>query len=297
MELRKLKMSSRPQETRLQLEQIFTTSDAPLVTNSSSNPTPSTSNYRSEAVQNEILHLTTRRMVSTNLQSSFRQSMERILGERTINATNRTLPNRVSIPPIRESARNSNLIEPNRVQNLTEPNRTPIIRPTLPFLLTQSDNQSHNMVRENIISEISDLVHRELVSSTLQSDFRPRLEANIRSRINRSGLDGNRTRQNIREFIQNTRVTNGMSSIQRNDFSHLGIHSGNANLNDENLDSASSVNSGGQTGRHQRATIVYQNNVREMRDLKNELNEMKKLMQLSLEMQMDMQRSFKQEIR
>ncbi len=290
MELRKLKMSKRPQETRNHLEQVFSGSAA---TTSRQNETEQTHlslsslqtppSFRSEIVQNEILQLGNRRMVSS-IQSSFRDSIERTLRQRLETASS------TAQSPAR-------VINSLNEQIVPRPNDSPIIRPTLPFLLSRSENPVQNQTREQIIYEISDLVHRELVSSTLQSDFRPRLEANIRNRIRELGIDSNRTRRNIQEFLQSTRVSNAINNIQRNDFSHLGINTVNSNLNTdpaENLDSASSSDQ--QTTR-QRATIVYQNNAREMRELRSDLNDMKNLLKLSLEMQLDMQRCFKQEIR
>ncbi len=285
MELRKLKMTNRPQETRNYLEQVFAGSAASSSRKNLFEQTrldltnqQATTSYRSEIVQNEISQLGNRRMVS-NIQSSFRESIERSLRQRV----NTILPT---------------LQSPAREQTNSTPTDIPLVRPTLPFLLSRSENPVQNQTREQIIYEISELVHRELVSSTLQSDFRPRLEANIRNRIRQSGIDSNRTHRNIRDFLQNTRVSNGINNIQRNDFSHLGINTINSNLYTdlaENLDSASSQS--GQQMTRNRAALMNQTNAREIRELKSEVNEMKNLLKLSLEIQLDMQRGFRQEIR
>lgn len=240
-------------------------------------------------------------MVS-GIQSSFRERIERTL-QQSIARQGRQTPT-TNIPAVNVPASVPSPIERNIVPAapvLPQTHSNPYIssRPApqpQPFLLARSqDNNVANQTREQIVYEISDLVHSQLVSSTLQSAFRVRLENTVRERLRRSGHDGNQTRQNVMDALNN-RVT---SNIQRNDFSHLGITSSNNQAVDatENLDSASSVGSGQQQSQQRRTrTVVYQNNPREIHDLKMQLQEMKDMLKLSFELQLDMQRSFKQEI-
>lgn len=312
LELRRLRFETKPLETRSQLENIFNNmTNTPVMnsTNTSSNisSTHVPVSYRSENILSEISQLSSRRIVS-NIEDSFRESIERNLRQR-VNPVPVRMPvlpeipsteNRQFVPrtEIREPSIGS---EPNNLPNLsvnsqvepretTEPtNRRNQTGQPLPYLLTPSsgNNPSEDATREEIINEISSLLSRNLVSSTLESNFRTILENNIRDRIRRTGIDGNRTRHNLREFMRSRGTSN---TIQRNDFSHLGINN-QQDLNDlDNLDSASS-HSG-----HRYRTVIHQNNSREIRDLKNELSEMKSMLKLSFEMQLDMQKSFKQEI-
>lgn len=79
--------------------------------------------------------------------------------------------------------------------------------------------------------EISTLVHQQLVSSTLNSPFRDSLEQVARDRRNRTGTDGTRVQQAIRNLPP--------SNIARNDFSRFGISDFNDN---DSTDSVSVIN-------------------------------------------------------
>ena len=142
-----------------------------------------------------------------------------------------------------------------------------------------------NLRREQIIEEISELVHQQLVTSTLESEFRSQLEERVMQHLQASGQDGNRTRNFIRNIQQTT-------PIERNDFSNLGIHT--APIAD-NLDSASTYHAS-QAAHAQIQRQSTANNSREIRALKSEISELKNMMKLSFQLQLDMQRSLKQEI-
>jgi len=151
------------------------------------------------------------------------------------------------------------------------------------------NNPVEQLTREQIIGEISELVHRHVVSSALNSEFRTNLENRIAQRLNVIGTDGNHTRQFIRQLARTNE-----NLIIRNDFSHLGIQTrasdGQSQHGDlDNLDSASSLN-------EQRTLRSTLRNTKEIKELKTEIKELKTLLKLSFELQLDMQRSLKQEI-
>jgi hypothetical protein len=158
--------------------------------------------------------------------------------------------------------------------------------------LTVADPQLRTTIddlrRETIIEEISELVHQQLVTSTLESEFRAQLEERVMQQLQASGHDGNRTRDFIRNIPQS-------SQIERNDFSNLGIFTAPANPIPDNLDSASSyqASQNAQALSQRQATA---SNSREIRALKSEIVELKNMMKLSFQLQLDMQRSLKQEI-
>ena len=159
-----------------------------------------------------------------------------------------------------------------------------------PWLAVNSGNNLvEQLTREQIIGEISELVHRHVVSSTLQSEFRTNLENQITQRLTMTGTDGQRTRQLIRQLARTNE-----NLIVRNDFSHLGIQNraidSQSQVGDlDNLDSASSLN-------EQRTLRSTLRNTKEIKELKTEIKELKTLLKLSFELQLDMQRSLKQEI-
>lgn len=285
MELRRLKFDNKPQETIANLENFFNNQIAvPLTSNTTTESTEEQPaqlvpiSYRSENVSNEISQLSSRRIVS-NIENSFRDSIERSLQQR-VSSTRIRMPILPSLNSPRvqtEAAQVTEEVTPTtrRAQGAT---------PTPYLLAPRGNDPAADTYREQIIGEISDLVSRNVVGSALQSNFRTILENNIRDRIRRAGIDGNRSRMNIRDYMR-SRVTN---AVQRNDFSHLGINNQQDDL--DNLDSASSYSG------HRNRTVIHQTNTREVRELRNELKEMKSMLKLSFEMQLDMQRSFKQEI-
>ena len=191
LELRRLRYENRPQETRNNLEQLFGRRSAHSPNSEQQASAESPVVYRSQAVLNEISNLSSRAMV-TGIQGSFRQQIEQTLQQRVSRPITGVFP----VPP------------PVQIRPILPSVQQPI--PSNPIL---------DQTREQIVYEISDLVHSQLVSSTLQSAFRTRLENTVRERLARSGHDGMQTRQNILNILNN-RVT---SNVLRNDFSHLGI--------------------------------------------------------------------------
>lgn len=199
--------------------------------------------FRSSTIQNEIAELSSIGSVSRVLSTS-RAQLESVLH------------NMVRREP-----------EPNQ-RNIQYQIQTPAETRGLSDDLSLAISQ---ISREHVLEEISELIHRQLVSNSLHSDFRNVLEERITQGLNRTGLDGARTR----EFIRNL-PHNGV--FVRNDFSNLG-------LNDD-VESVSSLDT-------RVRGVGYS---REIKNLKKEILELKNMIKLSFELQMDIQGSLKQEI-
>ncbi|XP_060073023.1 uncharacterized protein LOC132552849 [Ylistrum balloti] len=136
---------------------------------------------------------------------------------------------------------------------------------------------------EDMVQEISELVHSRIVSSTLEGDFRTRLEISMQERLANSGFDGAR----VQEFVQNI---NQSQAIERNDFSDLGIH---INTPADNFDNISVTSVSAHAVPYTQSTRYMS---REIQSLKAQLMEMKNMMKLSFDLQMDIQRSIRQEV-
>jgi hypothetical protein len=298
MELRALQYSSQLESqatiARQRLEGFFNHSLNPNSSPESSSTTAAaaaanTANlpqFRSQHIQNEIQELSTLNRVSHVLSTS-RSEIERTL-ENLISRRQRA-----AAPPASANqaiARTTGV----EISNQTPEQAAAATVPTVPmvaenhhqpWLLARSSPSGNNpieqMTREQIVGEISELVHRQVVSNALHSDFRTSLEQRVLHRLRAINTDGERTRDLIRGLRTN-------DQIQRNDFSHLGIGAGAAN-NVDIEDSASSYTE----HRVQRSVL---HNTREIRELKNEITELKSMLKLSFEVQLDMQRSLKQEI-
>lgn len=286
MELRRLQFSNtQVTESRNRLERLFTNRN-PQTTNVV--PQPTTGTFRSELVLNEIAQLSSQQRVSSLLSSSVRQNIERSLQQFIQNRSNNQ-PNQVVPAPTPQvvPAPTPQVVPaptPQIVQQQAPPlNNTnnqlqPATQRVQQWLqISNPGNTIEQITREQILSDIGELVHRQLVSNTLQSQFRNSLEQRIRDHIRRAGIE----ERPIPRFNA-PRANNPI----RNDFTNLGINNNQAN--DDNLDSASSNNE----FRARRSAL----NSREIRELKAEVSELKNLLKLSFELQLDMQRSFKQEI-
>ncbi|KAK7109437.1 uncharacterized protein [Littorina saxatilis] len=137
--------------------------------------------------------------------------------------------------------------------------------------------------REEMVYEISDLLHRRLVSSTLGSEFRTVMEVHMQNRVANSETNG----QQVADFVHNIR----QSDVHvPNDFSHLGIAPAPRDDNSDNI----SI-----TGISATAVPYTQTNLhlsREMQGLKSQMEEMKNMLRLSFDLQMDIQRAIRQEV-
>ncbi|CAH1784023.1 unnamed protein product [Owenia fusiformis] len=141
--------------------------------------------------------------------------------------------------------------------------------------------QNHH---EDLVMEISELVQQQLVNSALQSEFRTVLETRMQNHLANTGADGER----VAEFVNSIQPT---QPIQRNDFSHLGIQAPGAqgDFDDVSVISATAT----------AAIPYYQTNAavtREMQMMKRQMEEMKNMMKMSFNLQMDIQRSIRQEV-
>jgi len=147
----------------------------------------------------------------------------------------------------------------------------------------------NDAIHEGIIEEISELVQRQLVTNTLsdETQFRGRLESLISDHVSASGHDGIR----VQQVIQN--LPNSNFRI-RNDFSALGIHSGAALAASSFSDEISVIS--GTAAVHVQETHISRSVALEMAALRAQVTELKNMMTLSFDMQLDIQRSIRQEV-
>ncbi|KAH3786559.1 uncharacterized protein LOC127843164 [Dreissena polymorpha] len=154
--------------------------------------------------------------------------------------------------------------------------------PTGPVVHEVNWHTIEEQQQEELIQEVSELLHRRLVTSTLQGEFRNILELHVQQQLAATGTDGQRVEQFIRSIPQT-------QPHQHNDFSNLGIPVQGEN-NWDNI-SVTSISAS--------AVPYTQTNLhlsREISALKAQLLEMKNMMKISFDLQMDIQRSIRQEV-
>ncbi|CAG5131153.1 unnamed protein product [Candidula unifasciata] len=143
-------------------------------------------------------------------------------------------------------------------------------------------NDITSLQREQIVEEISELLHSQLVTSTLGGEFRTALEMIAQNHISSSGTNG----RAVQDFINSLPRT----GVQRNDFSQLGIPQAQQNDNWDNI-SVTSVSA---------HSVPYaQSNsylAREIHSLRSQMNEMKNMLRLTFDLQVDIQRAIRQEV-
>nr|XP_054766353.1 formin-G-like [Lytechinus pictus] len=174
---------------------------------------------------------------------------------------------------------------PPQQQQQQQANRWPM--PTAPWLVQNSVNGTQGppnrvqvlqqVQREAVVSEISELVHRQLVQETLESDFRGRLEFLMMNRLETIGPESGERVMNFLNTIPQSQ------HIRRNDFSHLGIHAPSTQR-DDGL-------SGAVGGATVPAAFIH-----EMDSLKSKMSELHEMVRMSMEMQLDLQRAIRQEV-
>jgi len=144
----------------------------------------------------------------------------------------------------------------------------------------------HDHLQEDLIEEISELVQRQLVTQTLEGDFRSTLETRIANHLSNTRTDGPR----VQQFIQSLPRSD---AHVRNNFSHLGINSAQqgamAGSDEVSVISATA------------AVHVSQNHVSravslELSSLRSQVNELKEMMKMSFDLQLDIQRAIRQEV-
>jgi hypothetical protein len=263
--LRGLQYSSRLgdeiRDSRNRLERFFNNSTNTSRNNniSSQNVQPAetvavSASFRSDAVRNEIQELRSQQRVR-NVLTTAGEAIERTL----INFREPRTLNQSAIPPQPPQPPQT---LPVAAQETTNTNQ---VNATEPWLSRTGVFSVEQLTREQVLTEMNDLVNQQLVSSILRSDFRSRLEDRILDRLRRAGTDGERTRRFVQEAVAS-------AQIPRN----TGENGG-----------------GAQQRPAHRPQFANANEVRELRD---EIGELKNLLKLSFDLQLDMQRSFKQEV-
>ena len=177
-ELREL--AARPQAqnnpSRANLERLFNASSAQTSQENESN-VDNPSEYRSEAVRSELEQLGQMSRVSsvlTTAGSRIEQTLQNLIGTRSNSSSSSNNRQQVVTRPPTETPQ----------QQQHEP---PLIDPNDEPPVTMRPVSIEEITREQIVDEISVLVHRQLVSSTLRSDFRSTLERRVMDRMRQIG--------------------------------------------------------------------------------------------------------------
>lgn len=280
--------------------------------------------HRPEAILVEVQGVIEQRRVSSMLQTqSFRRHLENIIRGSIAAASRPRLPlprsdiarpSTLVAPSPREEASAGEDVQSDRSRSSSVsagssdhvvPDRQPAVRapqqqrasPALsPAPAQRSPNpeadrgterQLWNTIsevqHEEMVYEISELLHRRLVSTTLGSEFRGHMELHLQSHLQQSETDG----EAVADFIRN--IPQSQMHVP-NDFSHLGIVPGPRDDNSDNI----SI-----TGISATAVPYTQTNMhlsREIATLKSQMEEMKNMMRLSFDLQMDIQRAIRQEV-
>ncbi|XP_052224805.1 uncharacterized protein LOC127840428 [Dreissena polymorpha] len=154
--------------------------------------------------------------------------------------------------------------------------------PTGPVVHEVNWHTIEEQQQEELIQEVSELLHRRLVTSTLQGEFRNILELHVQQQLAATGTDGQRVEQFIRSIPQT-------QPHQHNDFSNLGI----PNQGENNWDNISVTSISASAVPYTQTNLHLS---REISALKAQLLEMKNMMKNSFDLQMDIQRSIRQEV-
>lgn len=166
------------------------------------------------------------------------------------------------------------------------------LRHNVPSVSEQRDvgpwQHIEEMQREEFIYEISELVQRQLVTQSLEGNFRHTLEHMMEDRVARSGGRGEQTQA----FIQSLQASN---PHHRNDFSDLGIPGPDAPSAAQALSDDVSVISATAAVTVQQSQQQVQMS-RELRALKSQMTELKTMLKMSIDMQLDTQRAIRQEV-
>jgi hypothetical protein len=216
---------------------------------------------RSEQVQSEINALRSSERVRAFLHSNVRRDLDSILtAQSTRIASQQPSANRTpASQPVVNQTFNHSIPEQSRNINVNS-------------WLAQNQNFLQELTREQILTELNGLVNAQPVANLLNSQFRESLENHLENALRRTGSNGLQTRRVIQQLANNIRSRR----VQINEV-------------DNNSDSASAIN-------ETRTRYPTLHNSREIKELKNEMKELKSMLKLTFELQLDMQRSLKQEI-
>ncbi|XP_050397976.2 uncharacterized protein LOC126815917 [Patella vulgata] len=152
----------------------------------------------------------------------------------------------------------------------------PVHSDTTPRPLTW--NQINEIHHEELVQDIRELIAQHIVSDTLGGQFRGTLEVLMQGRVPENGTE-------VAEYIR----SNSAHVHQRNDFSHLGID----NLQEDNWDNISVTSVSAHAVPYTHSNLHLS---REIASLKSKLEQMQNMMKLSFDLQMDIQRSIRQEV-
>ncbi|CAF0722463.1 unnamed protein product [Rotaria sordida] len=244
--------------------------------------TPSTRPVIPSAHLADIDALANRRCVSAALSSTaFRQDLENAIRRSIVTQTISPAQQIPQAPPMPQTL-SSTIIEQQQQQHsqITQGSPTlpvqiePVIRGQQqssqinliprhePFNIERPERELHawqiitQLQREIIVLEISDLVHRQLVTSALESDFRRHLEQNIYNHLQRGAPP--QEEQQPRPIIATPRAPPVPTPIRTTPNTHA-------------------------------STLTVD-------ELSSRLDTMQQMLQLMFSMQMDMQRSLRQEV-
>jgi len=318
-ELKRIEHGEKPvtgKESRNKVDHLLTRRQRQIHNNAPVANEDDVEEHRPEQVTVEVQGLLQRRSVSSLLSGSgFRRSLERVFrshlgpaprtraAESPLARVSESASSRTPSPQVSSSTESpapvaSNINTTVRItpqsNSQTDSNTTtsasiPTPPPVAPLLDVHQDpnfspeERMRRWNQDDFVMEISELVHRQLVSSTLNGRFRDRLENMVMTRVSEAGHDGSA----VQEAIQNL----PRSNIRHNDFSHLGIPT----MEQMDFDDAVSVISATAS-----ASIPYaQSNravQREMSTMRSQISQLTNMLKKSLELQVDIQRSIKQEV-
>ncbi|XP_025093726.1 LOW QUALITY PROTEIN: uncharacterized protein LOC112563692 [Pomacea canaliculata] len=261
--------------------------------------------HRPEAVVVEVQGVFEQRRVSSILTSNFRRHLENIIRGSIASASQRPRVSNISHPVIsaqptvatteEDRPTSSALTDASEVSIApsTQDRVSTLQRTSRPLQWPSGDatadreqeawNSISQVQHEDMVYEISELLHRRLVSSALSSEFRTVMELQIQNHLHHTGSDG----EAVPDFVRS--IPQSQNHIH-NDFSQFGIMPG---LVDDNADNISI------TGISATAVPYTQTNMhmsREIQSLKSQMEEMKNMLRLSFDLQMDIQRAIRQEV-
>jgi len=167
----------------------------------------------------------------------------------------------------------------------------PRVQSTHALRSVQTENLFMRHRHQEIVMEISELLHQELVSRTLQSGFREQLEATVNDHLGRTGQSG----QSALEALANLPPTGHLRFPRAAGGDFFWEHDAASNADSDNISLVSArftTNAGAHIGD---STIMLRQQA-EITKMKTEMKKVKQTLQLVFDMQIDLQRSMKQEL-
>ncbi|CAF0835307.1 unnamed protein product [Didymodactylos carnosus] len=267
-ELRRIRLGERPvtgQPNRERIETFLTN-----LQNDNTQPRLSTRPSVRSAHMDDIDALSSQRCVSAILASAgFRQDLENAV-RRSVTPTSTRENVRPSgcipvAPPLRPLTQQTSVIPPPPPLTVSPPLPEEQLLPVnqQPTNLIRQERQMEawdritQLQREVLVVEISDLVHRQLVTSALESDFRSHLERNVLNRLQQGS-----PQQQINEVQENRPAR------------HTNRNADNPLLNRQNITTTTT----------------------QIQTLETRMDAMQSMMQSMLNMQIEFQRTLKQEV-